>query len=115
MRVVDASVGAKWLIPEPDSPKALALYGDVLHAPDHFPIEVANVLHTGEKTGRITDAQVLLGDLLIYLPTLHGTVALLPRALEIASQMRRSVYDALSAHAIAEDHVRPGRLGLAPD
>jgi len=101
MRVVDASVGFKWLVTETNSDKALSLYGDNLIAPDIFPTEVTNALQAAEWGNRIKDAQLYLGELMLYLPTLHNSTLLLPRALEIASQARRSIYDCLYV-ALAE-------------
>ena len=101
MKIVDASVGFKWLVPEQDSDKAIALLSEDLHAPDFFSVELTNALHIAEVRGRILDSQVLLVDLLANLPTLHLAEPLLPRALEIATNARRSVYDALYV-ALAE-------------
>jgi predicted nucleic acid-binding protein len=101
MKVVDASIGFKWLIAEQDSDKALALFSEELHAPDFFPIEITNALNVSAIRGRVVDSKALLGDLFLKLPTLHDSTLLLPRALEIASQMRRSVYDSLYV-ALAE-------------
>ena len=42
--VVDASVAAKWLVPEADSPLAEALLDDDLLAPDLLFAEVGNIL-----------------------------------------------------------------------
>ena len=42
--VVDASVGAKWLLPEPESALAEALLDQELWVPDLFFAEVANIL-----------------------------------------------------------------------
>lgn len=102
MKVVDASVGFKLLVPETDSGKALALFSEDLHAPDFYPIELTNALRMAEVRHRIADSSALLGDLLIYLPALHSSLSLLPRALEIAKRTtRRSVYDAMYV-ALAE-------------
>jgi predicted nucleic acid-binding protein len=96
MKVVDASVGFKWLVPEQDSDKALALQAsEELHAPELFQIEITNVLHVCTIKGRIVDTQALLNALMLQLPNLHDSAPLLPRALEIATQARRSVYDSL--------------------
>lgn len=101
MKIVDASVGFKWLVPEQDSDKALALYAEELHAPDLFPVEVTNAVHVSAVRGRISDAQLLLDDLRLQLPILHPSTDLLTRALEIATQFRRSIYDSLDV-ALAE-------------
>ena len=102
MKVVDASVGYKWIVPENDSDKAMALQSEDLHAPDFFPIELANAFNTSQVRGRIPDAQTALGDLLLQLPSLHESISLLPRALEISRLAgRRSIYDLLYV-ALAE-------------
>src|SRR5262245_52099787 len=74
--VIDASVGFKWLVAEPDSDKAIRLrddYNNGLHellAPDHFPIEIGNILAICERTGRIgkDEAAAFFADLLQYCP-----------------------------------------------
>lgn len=101
MKVVDASVGFKWLVPEQDSDKAIALQAEELHAPDFFPVEVTNAIHVSELRGRVVDAQLLLDDLLPQMPILHSSADLLTRALEIATQFRRTIYDSLYV-ALAE-------------
>lgn len=102
MRVVDASVGFKWVVPETDTAKAIALQSEHLHAPDFFPVELANAFNMSQVRGRIPDAQIALDDLLLQLPTLHESISLLPRALEIAKLItRRSIYDLLYV-ALAE-------------
>jgi predicted nucleic acid-binding protein len=44
--VVDASVGIKWMLPEPHSAEALRLHAPThqLHGPAFFTIELANIL-----------------------------------------------------------------------
>ncbi|MBI3411488.1 MAG: type II toxin-antitoxin system VapC family toxin [Planctomycetes bacterium] len=57
--VLDASVALKWVLTEPDSPKALSVRDDFrnkLHellAPDVFPVEVAHALTRAERKGLI--------------------------------------------------------------
>jgi len=57
--VLDASVALKWVLTEPDSPKALAVRDDYrkqLHellAPDVLPVEVAHALTRAERKGLI--------------------------------------------------------------
>jgi predicted nucleic acid-binding protein len=60
-----------------------------------FQIEVTNALHVCTIKGRIVDTQALLNALMLQLPLLHDSAPLLPRALEIATLARRSVYDSL--------------------
>jgi len=55
--VLDASVALKWVLSEPDSPKALSVrddYRNQLHellAPDVFPVEIAHALTRAERRG----------------------------------------------------------------
>ena len=66
--VIDASVAAKWLAPEPDTPLAEALLADDLIAPDLLYAEVANILWKKQLRGEMDvsyelaqqDAQALL-------------------------------------------------------
>jgi len=108
-RVVDSSVGFKWVVAETDTDKALRLRDDFrnavveLRAPDVFPIEIAHGLTRAERQKRITAAEgaTYLADLLKLLPYLHPSLTLLPRAYEISSQMRVAIYDCLYV-ALAE-------------
>jgi predicted nucleic acid-binding protein len=108
-RVLDSSVGFKWLVAEADTDKALRLRDDFrnaaveLLAPDIFPIEVSHGLTRAERQKRITPAEgaTYLADLLRLLPQLHPSLGLLPRAYEISSQMRVGIYDCLYV-ALAE-------------
>jgi hypothetical protein len=69
----------KWVLPEPDSDKALRLRDDFrngvvqLLAPDVFPIEIAHAVTRAERQGRITQAQGagFLIDILNTLPLLR--------------------------------------------
>ena len=108
-KVLDSSVGFKWVVPEADSDKAVRLRDDYrngaveLLSPDVFPIEVAHALTRAERQGRISPAQgaLALADVLALLPQLHDSLTLLPRAYEISSRMRVGVYDCLYV-ALAE-------------
>jgi predicted nucleic acid-binding protein len=107
--VLDASVALKWVLPEADSDRAIALqtnYETGVHdliAPDTFPVEVAHSLARAERRGLIHPPEALLRfqQLALTLPRLHSYLAVLPRALEIASQARIGVYDCLYV-ALAE-------------
>jgi len=61
--VVDASIAAKWVVREPDSPAAAALLRGWLAggmqpiAPTFLAIEVANVLHRQARAGVFTRAE----------------------------------------------------------
>jgi predicted nucleic acid-binding protein len=107
--VLDSSVGFKWVVAEVDTDKALRLRDDFrnglveLLAPDVLPIEIGHGLTRAERQKRITPAEgaTYLADLLMLLPQLHPSLALLPRAYEISSQMRVGIYDCLYV-ALAE-------------
>jgi predicted nucleic acid-binding protein len=108
-RVIDSSVAFKWVVPENDTDKALLLRDDFrtgsaeLLAPDVFPIEVAHGLTRAERQGRIAVSQagLLLADVLSTLPILYPSLPLVLRACEISSQMRVGIYDCLYV-ALAE-------------
>lgn len=108
-RVIDASVAFKWVVPEADTDKALLVRDDFrnslaeLLAPDIFPIELGHGLTRAERQGRIavSEAGLLLADVLTTLPLLHPSLPLLLRACEISSQMRVGIYDSLYV-ALAE-------------
>ncbi|MGO9471490.1 MAG: type II toxin-antitoxin system VapC family toxin [Isosphaeraceae bacterium] len=107
--VLDACVAVKWFLAEPDSAKAVQLLDDFtaqiheLLAPDVFPTETANALSRAERRGLLLPpaGSQHLSDLLAFLPALHTSLTLLPRAYEISSQMRIGVYDCLYV-ALAE-------------
>jgi predicted nucleic acid-binding protein len=101
--VLDSSVAIKWVLPEPDTPKAVRIRNEArsgLHellAPDVFPVEIAHALTRSERRGLIPPAVGArrLFNVLHNLPDLHGSLPLLPRAYEISSQARIGVYDCL--------------------
>lgn len=99
--VLDASIAVKWVLPEPDSPKALeADYRNRLHelvAPDTFPVEVAHALTKAERRNLLLpgEAATRLASVLAYPPFLHNYLPLLARAVDMASQARIGVYDCL--------------------
>jgi predicted nucleic acid-binding protein len=101
--ILDASVALKWVLPEPDSAKALKLRADFraavheLSAPDTFPVEVAHALARAERRKVIptSQADALLAVVLSTPPVLHPYLPFLKRALSIASQARIGVYDCL--------------------
>lgn len=107
--VLDASVALKWVLPEADSDKAIALQTDFennvhdLIAPDTFPVEVAHSLTRAERRGLIQPPEAMLRfqQVALTLPRLHSYLAVLPRALELSSQVRIGVYDCLYV-ALAE-------------
>ena len=90
--VVDSSVALKWVLPEPDSAKAIHLrdeYRNGTHellAPDIFPSEIANGLASAERQKRIQtgESAVFLNDILTTAPAIHPSPPLLIRAMELA-------------------------------
>lgn len=107
--VLDSSVAFEWVVPEPDSDKAIRLREDFrngLHevlAPDIFPTEIANALLVAERRGRIAAGQfpVLLADVLTTCPLLVPAIPLLARVAVLVAGIRLSAYDALYV-ALAE-------------
>lgn len=105
--VVDASVVAKWYIPEKDHEQARALRDDYLDgerdvaAPALMPFEVANALrYSGHYEGeRLVDASDTLPEYGIELVPYRnvGSVA------EIANELDITIYDA-SYIALAREH-----------
>jgi predicted nucleic acid-binding protein len=100
---LDSNIGLKWVLNEPDSLKAVRLRDDFsrgLHeliAPDIFPVEVAHGIARAERRGIINtgDGSRSLADVITFLPDLYSSLALLPRAFEIASSARHGVYNCL--------------------
>jgi predicted nucleic acid-binding protein len=107
--VLDANVAIKWVLTEPDSPKALALRTDYqaqiheLIAPDIIPVEVAHALTRAERRNLIKQGQAagLLAVVMMTCPPQHPYQPLLQRATAISSQARIGVYDCLYV-ALAE-------------
>lgn len=97
--VIDASVAVKWLLPEPNSDKALEILksSPPLHVPDLLFSEVGNILWKCVRRRDISteNAQELMQWLLQLPLQVHASASLLPVALEIACRYDRSVYDSL--------------------
>jgi predicted nucleic acid-binding protein len=101
--VVDSSVIAKWILPEPDSAQAQRLISDVaipgerLIALDLAFVEVANAIWKQHHRGLadIDEAREFLEDLLRSPVHVEPAARLLGSALEIASRYNRAIYDAL--------------------
>ena len=110
--VVDASVGAKWLLTEPDSALALELAAQALRgaatllAPDVFVAEVTNVIW---KRARLIDgltddeARQALNRMSRMLPDLIPSAELVGQALDLALDYRHPVYDCLYAALAMRD------------
>lgn len=93
--VIDASVAAKWIAPEPDSPLAEALLDDELIVPDLLFAEVGNILWKKQMRGELDAAATRLGTRwLLQAPLLvHDSASLLADALELALRLRHPAYD----------------------
>jgi predicted nucleic acid-binding protein len=97
--VIDASVAAKWFLPENDSDKAIRLLDGrhQLLAPDLIYAEYGNILwkqHTRASMDPVEAAKAIERFLRVPLQV-HPSQVLLPRALSLAIQTRRTVYDCL--------------------
>jgi predicted nucleic acid-binding protein len=105
--VVDASVGLKWVLPEADSPQALALLDsdEDLLVPDFWLNEATNVLWLQTRRKLMTPDEVrirlkVLSSALAPTPT--ADLDLHMAALEIGLAVNHSPYDCLyAAFAIA--------------
>ena len=101
--VVDSSVLAKWVLPEPDSAEAqrliseVALEGERLIALDLAFAEAANAIWKRHRRGlaKLDEARQLLNDLLQSPVHIEPATRLLKPALEIAARYDRAIYDAL--------------------
>lgn len=102
--VVDASVGAKWVAPEPDSAQARTILDAAasgaaqLLAPDIYVAEVANVLWKRCRLrGELTEEEAAEGLRLLLnaLPELVPAATLTEQALALAISFRFPVYDCL--------------------
>jgi predicted nucleic acid-binding protein len=113
--VVDSSVVAKWILPEPDSAHAqrliteVALKGERLIVLDLAFAEVANAIWKRHHRGLVTldEARQLLEDLLRSPVHVEPAVRLLKPALEIGARYDRAIYDALFV-ALSQDLGLPG-------
>jgi predicted nucleic acid-binding protein len=107
--VLDSSVALKWVLPEPDSAKALRLRAEFqagihdLLAPDILPVECAHALTRAERRRiiQVGDAELHLLHILSAGIPLHPHQPLLRRAAAISSSARVGVYDCLYV-ALAE-------------
>ncbi|MGH2442900.1 MAG: type II toxin-antitoxin system VapC family toxin [Chloroflexota bacterium] len=103
MIAVDASVAAKWVLPEEYSDQALALIDDAssngqpVVAPSFLPIEVTNIIRQQIRREGLTldEGLDLLDRFLAFPVSLTQPADLHPRALNLAVQYRLpAVYDA---------------------
>ena len=113
--VVDSCVGAKWVLTEPDSPKAIQLITDTsaagskLMALDLIFAEVGNAIWKQLARGVITQVQAnqRLADFNKSPLVVTESRPLQAAALAIAGKYRRSFYDSLFV-ALAADLQLPG-------
>lgn len=101
--VVDASIGVKWIAPEPDSDRAAVLLDHALVVPDLFFAECANVLWKKVRLRDLTEEEARVAaqtledaDLSVFPTKKH-----LGRALAIATALQHPAYDAMYL-AVAE-------------
>ena len=95
--VVDASVAAKWVLPEADSDVAVTLRGHRLTAPEFIDIECANIVWKAMRRKEITAAEALeLQAALREAPIDRlPDAALLSTAMLMATVLDHPVYDCL--------------------
>ena len=107
--VIDASVAAKWVLPEVHSDAARCLpTRTTMLAPDLLWAELGNVLWARQKRGELTvvDARDTLAKLRSFRIRVYPLSPLLPAALDLAMAIDHAVYDCLYlALAEVEDSV----------
>ena len=95
--IVDASVAVKWVVDEPGSDKALALYADEgdLAAPTLILAEVGNALWKKYRKNLVTGPQLKLAleSLPRFFEHLCDLPELAPRARELALRLDQPIYD----------------------
>ena len=97
--VVDASVVAKWFLPEEHSEAAVLLLRETepLIAPAHFDAEIANIFWKRVRTGHLQPEQALrtLAGLPGVVDWSFGLPGLVRPAFDIAVRFDRTIYDSL--------------------
>ncbi len=105
--VVDASVAAKWFLPEADADRARLLLSGrfVLSAPELLWTEVASVVWKYARRGTLTkaDASLIVSQSLAFPVELHPCVPLLGEAMTLALEHDRTVYESLYLALAARD------------
>src|SRR5262245_47951373 len=124
--VLDASIGIKWVIVEPDSNKATRLcedYRNAIHeliAAESFTIECAYSLTKKQRQKLVPDARALWDDTMVDAPLFIPILSLMDRALDISIQAlapedrhvgERLVQDVPARRA--QPTVEKGRVDLA--
>lgn len=101
--VLDSNTALKWVLAEPDSPKALQLRDEFnraahdLFATDVFQIEIGHALTRAERQKRILvgHASVFWADIMSTPPEFEPSGTLVPRAITLSSTFRIGLYDCL--------------------
>lgn len=98
--MVDASVAAKWILPEPGSGEAVALLGEddvEFHAPELWTAELTNVVWKRMRRGELTPAEAAddVRRILDMPVERHRHDSLAEAAFVIATTHGITVYDAL--------------------
>ena len=97
MLVVDASVAAKWALPEPDSDRALALHarGEALLAPSLVAAEIGNAAWKRVRRGLLTRDQGLAATRIAVelISRIVPDTELYQPAAELAVDFGHSIYD----------------------
>ncbi|MEK6643336.1 MAG: type II toxin-antitoxin system VapC family toxin [Planctomycetota bacterium] len=97
--VVDASVAAKWFLPEAHSTQSAKLLSGraALYAPDLILPEFGSVLwkRVGRRELSHDEATGILADFLRMPLVILSSAPILPAAMELALRTRRTVYDCL--------------------
>ena len=96
--IIDASVAFKWLVEEPGSAVAIGWIGRVeLTAPTLIHAEVANGLCKLVRRGEIVGGDKMMRQLeqLVQLVETFDEIPVMTRAVEIAIQVRHSIYDCI--------------------
>lgn len=106
--VVDASVAAKWVLPEPGSERALVLRNEPdLIAPVQIIAEVANTVWKYTKKGDLSSADAIAAVVIAISPLtrLIPLEDLLVPSLEMAVRFRHPVYDCFYLSLAAREGV----------
>ena len=97
--VVDASIVAKWLLPElhSDAARRVLTEGNELLAPDLLWAELGNALWKRCRAGEIEaeEARDLLRDFKRFPVRTMSSIRLISPALDLATRFNRTVYDSL--------------------
>ena len=95
--VIDASIAAKWVLPEPDSDRAahLRTREPDLIAPSLIIAEIGSAVWKRARLGEIDvqDAVAAVTTAISIIRTIHPIEQLIGRATEIAIELDHSIYD----------------------